>query len=95
MTKTLTEKWRDGELEEDFYYVKSKHFSGGEIDYYHVLHSGIKYWSGCEDEDIEEVLDVVPSYFEYAKLYVENRDLKEENESLKNVIKSNFFVTKM
>ena len=87
MTKTLTEKLRDGELEEGFYYVKYKDYLGAEIDYYHVLHSGIKYWSGCEDEDVEEILDTVPSYFEYAKLYVENRDLKEENENLKNVIK--------
>lgn len=63
----LTEKWRNGTLEEDFYYVKNKSCLGVEIDYYNVLHSGIKYWSGCEDEDVEEVLAPVPTYEEWVK----------------------------
>ena len=68
MSKTLTKKWQNGELEEGFYYVKNKHCSGVEIDYYHVLHSGIKYWDGCDDEDIEEVLASIPSYDQFVGL---------------------------
>lgn len=66
--ETLTEQWKNGELEEDFYYVKNKSYLGVEIDYYPVLHGGIKYWSGCDDEDIEEVLAPVPFYDQFVEL---------------------------
>lgn len=63
---------------------------GVEIDYYNVLHSGIKYWSGCEDEDIEEVLAPVPTYDQFSQLVKKVEGLKQQlaeaNKILFNVL---------
>lgn len=62
---TLTEQWKKGELEDDYYYVRFKlkqdsyisivECEGGEFGYY-------------PDEDIKEVLAPVPSYEEWKEL---------------------------
>lgn len=64
----LTEKWKAGELEEGYYYIKvNKTLSYVEIDYYHIF-GGTRYWNGNDDEDVEEVLAPVPSYEEMQRL---------------------------
>ena len=63
---TLTEQWKKGELPEGYYYIRNKAHSVkfDEIDYY-MIYGENRYWHGCEDEDIEEVLAPVPSYVEW------------------------------
>lgn len=74
----LTEKWKAGELEEGWYYIK-----------YEDNHVGIAFacgglgrdeypFVGFEfEDDIEEVLAPVPSYDELQALKEENANLKE------------------
>lgn len=63
--KSFTEKFKNGTLEEGYYYVLNKgnsiKFYG--IDYYNVM-GETKYWSGAENEDIEEVIANVPTFDE-------------------------------
>lgn len=85
----LTEQWRNGTLEEDFYYVKNKSCLGVEIDYYNVLHSGIKYWSGCEDEDVEEVLAPVPDYMDCKRLMNDSIELDKAKIKIYELVSKN------
>ena len=59
MTKSLTEQWKDGELEDGYYYVVEKWSGKIEInDYYDGC------WQDLKEEYIKEVLAPVPSYAE-------------------------------
>lgn len=71
---TLTEQWKKGELPEGYYYIRNKAHSVkfDEIDYY-MVYGENRYWHGCEDEDIEEVLAPVPSFDEWKEMK-EQRD---------------------
>lgn len=76
----LTEKWKTGELEEGYYYIKvNKNLSYVEVDYYHIF-GETKYWSGNDDENISEVIAPVPTYEELQSLKEENARLKERDE---------------
>ena len=61
MKKTLTEQWKDGELEDGYYYVNGKW-----INYYS------KDDGYFDDGGIEEVLAPVPSYEEYEDILQQN-----------------------
>lgn len=88
MTKSLTEQWKDGELEEGYYYIIVKDMDGIIIDsfdtWYHVKGNTVKQFSYV---DIKEVLEPVPTYEDFLihrdycrdhqKLLVENMKLKE------------------
>ena len=76
MTKKLTEQWKNGTLKEGYYYIKNKSQSIKfiEVDYYNVW-GDTRYWSGCDDEDIEEVLATVPTYEEWEELQEANDGL--------------------
>lgn len=72
MTKSLTEQWKDGELECGYYYIKARSWEYDdkwhikkkiEIDYYDEDE-----WSSYEDCDIYCVVAPVPTYNEYNKL---------------------------
>ena len=66
MTKSLTEKWKDGKLEKIQYYVRLKN---GRIC--RCLHIGSPNWMrGIDglDEIVQEVLAPVPSYDKYKEL---------------------------
>lgn len=85
MSKELTEQLKNGTLKEGYYYIenKSQSIKFIEIDYYNVW-GDTRYWSGCDDEDIEEVLAKVPTYEEWVKngtWYTE----KSHNELLKKI----------
>ena len=76
MTKTLTEQWREGTLEQRYYYVK--YFGNGqkpfvEIELKNFLLDLVK----VKDKDKIEVLAPVPSYDEYKEL-VSNSDKLEK-----------------
>lgn len=70
MSKTLTEQWRDGTLENGFYYVMSGWSTSIEIRYL---------GNGFFEGNIK-VLAPVPSYEEYQRL---QEQMKEANEMLK------------
>lgn len=83
----LTEQWKNGELEEGFYYI----YDGAEvtIDYYLC-----DYWERHFDSYVQQVLAEVPDYIEwknYVNGYCEehnyNLKLQEENAKLKETIK--------
>lgn len=61
MTKTLTEQWREGTLEDGFYYIK-KNLCGIKDIKTEELFSGE--FCTVPNEYIEEVLSAVPSYTE-------------------------------
>ena len=66
MTKTLTEQWREGTLEDGLYYCKSIY----DIE---ELYLDCRYfWYPLQQEgepvDVQEVLAPVPSYKEYKRL---------------------------
>ena len=66
MTKTLTEQWKDGELEKTQYYVR---LENGRIC--RCLHFGSSKWMrGIDglDELVQEVLASVPTYAEFMYL---------------------------
>lgn len=65
MTKTLTEQWREGTLEDGFYYIK-KNLCGIKDIKTEELFSGE--FCTVPNEYIEEVLEPVPSYDEYQQL---------------------------
>ena len=80
MTKTLTEQWKDMELEHGLYYVRSN---------YNNIFVGLPYGinmmrvidNGCFDVDsIKEVLAPVPSYEEWKRL---QEQLNEANEVIR------------
>lgn len=71
MTKTLTEQWREGTLEQRYYYVK--YFGNGqkpfvEIELKNFLMDLVK----VKDSDKIEVLESVPSYEEYQDIIQQN-----------------------
>ena len=86
MSKTLTEKWKKGELPLGSYHVKD---ASGRVfidEYIELLYvDGVERRVFRWGEVIVEVVEAVLTYFEQAKLYVENRDLKEENKNLHSV----------
>lgn len=96
MTKSLTEKWKEGELEWGLYYVKTKKDAPlfcGEITEM-SLEEEI---TVSQDEKVESVLAPVPSYEEYKelldlnvyeKLQKENKKLQEQLAEANKVIKS-------
>lgn len=86
-TTTLTGKWKNGTLEDGYYYVKNKHFLGGETEYYHVFPNGVKYWGGCDDEDIEEVFAPVPDYNQVVELTEKVDELTTKCSQLKKKVK--------
>ena len=97
MTKSLTEKWKDGELEEGFYYILFASRFGKDyiaIDMFIQDEKDFMY-SSCED--VKEVLAPVPSYDEYKELLDLNvyeklqKQLKEANHILKDVFISNAY----
>lgn len=65
MTKTLTEQWREGTLQDGFYYIK-KNLCGIKDIKTEELFSGE--FCTVPNEYIEEVLAPVPSYDEYCNL---------------------------
>ena len=83
MNKSLTEKWKDGELISGHYYVRS-----GWSKYIEV-----RYLGGCFFEGNIEIIEPVPSYEELREKEVIynttsrcNETLLWENESLKNKV---------
>ena len=75
MTKSLTEKWKDGELEDDVYYVKFYTTNPP-----HIMEVGTEYLetlSKFNGTDRAEVLAPVPSYEEWKRL---QEQLDEANE---------------
>ena len=103
MSKELTEKWKNGELEKIQYYVR---LENGRIC--RCLHIGSPNWMrGIDglDEIVQEVLEPVPSYEEYKELldlncYDEYRNkiksmekqLKEANKIIKEVSDNRYMV---
>ena len=63
MTKTLTEQWKDGELENGYYYVMVLD-NKKDVFMLHLIHGHFEYSSSF----IKEVLASVPSYEEYREL---------------------------
>lgn len=58
MSKKLTEQWRNGSIQETYYYVKCP-WSDGEVDIRYV-HNGVDDW--------KEIIAPVPSYDEWQEL---------------------------
>lgn len=58
MSKELTEQWRNGAIQETYYYVKCP-WSEGEVDIRYV-HNGVDDW--------KEIIAPVPSYDEWQEL---------------------------
>lgn len=64
MTKTLTDKWRAGNLKKSFYYLKFPDTETAEI--YNLY--DMEKFRYVQDSEKIDVLDEVPSYYEYQKL---------------------------
>ena len=65
--KTLTEKWRNGTLEQRYYYVK--YFGNGQKPFVEIeLKNFLLDLVNVKDRDNVEVLAAVPSYDEYKRL---------------------------
>ena len=72
MTKSLTEQWKDGTLEEGDYYIRRT--DDVIIDFYYNRH-----WDWMEyEQDIKEVLAPVPSYEEF----VQQRDFVKDHQNV-------------
>ena len=65
MTKSLTEKWKDGELEDGFYYILIDFFGEKEIKT-EELFSGE--FCTTSQEFVKEILDVVPPYVKFREI---------------------------
>ena len=96
MTKTLTEKWKDEQLEDGFYWLKVNVGSGDYIDIVKYNSDDVdfvRYYNDC----IKEVVEKVPSYEEYQVLLSDqlakneaveiNAELLHKIEQLENRIK--------
>lgn len=86
MTKDLTEQWKNGELEEGFYYLKDNEYIF--IDHF----NGVSFEETC-DFEIKEVLAPVPSYekWQQMKAFCEEFNalkVAEENTKLKELLKN-------
>lgn len=86
MTKSLTEKWKDGELEEGFYYILfASRFDKDYIAIDMFIQDEKDFMYSC-CEDVKEVLAPVPSYDEFVQqrefvkdhqnVLIENMNLK-------------------
>jgi predicted nucleic acid-binding Zn-ribbon protein len=72
MSKELTDKWRNGNIQETYYYVKCP-WSEGEVDIRYV-HNGVDDW--------KEIVDNVPSYTDLCELKQELEICKDEKADL-------------
>ena len=100
MTKTLTEQWREGTLQEGWYYTIITGFTDKEkmmIDYFipELNHFEIK-----PTRCIKEVLAPVPSYDEYnelvQKIHILNeQNTKQYNELCEEIKKNNILEKKL
>lgn len=63
----LTEQWKKGKLPDGFYWIE---FEDGEIllTTFSSMHGFICCDSLCDDENIKQILEEMPSYEEYQKL---------------------------
>lgn len=68
MTKTLTDKWRAGNLKKSFYYLKFPDTETAEI--YNLY--DMEKFRYVQDSEKIDVLDEVPSYEEYNDLIQQN-----------------------
>lgn len=74
MTKTLTEQWKNGELDEGYYYVKTKwktsdnkcHYDKKEGMYFY--NKDFNCFDVIDDEQVAEVLAPVPSYEKWKEI---------------------------
>jgi len=75
MSKELTEKWKNGELEDGYYYVKVSWGIEEDVcqDYYFSMRDE---WEIHINDRIKEVLAPVPSYDKVKELKEDNRFLK-------------------
>jgi hypothetical protein len=78
MTKTLTDKWRAGNLKKSFYYLKFPDTETAEI--YNLY--DMEKFRYVQDSEKIDVLDEVPSYDEYQSLKKETESLKEQIHSM-------------
>ena len=76
MTKTLTERWREGTLEDGLYYCKSIY------DIEELYLDGRYFWYPLQQEgepvDVQEVLAPVPSYDHFSQLVKKVEQLQEQ-----------------
>lgn len=70
MTKTLTEQWRDGTLEESMYYVKLPDNDIQIVNLYQLKQLAL-----VNDADEIEVLAAVPRYEQYIGLIDDSKEL--------------------
>ena len=91
MTKSLTEKWKDGELEEGYYYIRWSFDCDDEPSYMIDFFDTENFTGGAfinkQRKFIDEVICPVPSYDEYNELTrkVENLEWdKKEDDALIN-----------
>ena len=90
MTKSLTEQWREGTLEEKFYYILFASRFGEDYVAIDMFISDEKDFMYSSCEDVKEVLAPVPSYEEFIqqrdfvkdhlKVLIENMNLKRKLE---------------
>lgn len=72
MSKELTEQWRNGNIQETYYYVKCP-WSEGEVDIRYV-HNGVDDW--------KEIIEPVPSYSDLCELKQELEICKDDKADL-------------
>ena len=86
MTKTLTEQWKDGELDEGWYYVVREW-----EDEIHMLYFEGDYFLDTDvpldNDNIKEVLAPVPSYDEYIELIKKTEQLEKKLEIATKALK--------
>lgn len=86
MTKTLTEQWKDGELEKGFYYIKTR-WLGCDKKWHYNKEQDIDYldsdgdWCSVATDSVVEIIGDVPTYADYKRL---QEQLKEANEIIAN-----------
>ena len=79
MTKSLTEQWKDGKLEENWYYIHLKSQYFGNIDCITINYCDE---DGCfeeyPDEDIVEVITPVPDFNHFSQLVKKVEKLEQQ-----------------
>jgi hypothetical protein len=84
MSKELTEKWKDGTLDNGMYYVVAKDEDGLYIT--RDTHDRMfNVWGILRDKDVKEVLAPVPSYNEVKEIRQKIERLEFDNEALEMV----------